>query len=708
MEPTGYRSTGRNLSSVANSHQKTKNHVANYTAYRLLGNVDVASALDEARQREIERHNQNASRYSKLLKHHIDVAVYLSAQGLAFRGHDESRDCSNRGNFLEMMDLLGDYSHELRMFLDAERITYTSHEPQNQLIECIYHEVRGEIHNRINNSKFISILMDDTSDLSNTEQSAISVRLIHNGKIEEHFLGLIDSSGDQSADGLTKILIETLRSYNITVETCKTKLIGQSYDGAPTMSGEFNGVQKQVSDKYPYAYYNHCVAHRISLCASHSANRIPEVAKFFGTLDRLVTFFRSSPKRTRFLGHNLPKPGDTRWLSRDTAVIAIDTFYETIGTALYEVSVNSREKAETQATARGLVSSIQNADFICFLKLYRKIFEHCSPIIVMMQKTTIDAVQVRSMLNDFQRFLASIDFDVIWNETLETDPYFPVTRATTGWRRMEQEGNGSQQSWKHTLSIVAGKICSEFSNQVSWRFQNIDKFKWMDIIHPSKFTENRKLPSKDIKVMIREFMNLYPFALDDVSSIENNLDVLYKNKEISLLLSKHANERDKNMKRQKAKQKRINESYEAEPTADDEVTEEEPRNVEENDEFEAGDYTGLDIECVNEGALCIQDLLTVIQDTGLADALPQAMLLLEIAAVTPLTSVHCERVFSRMKRVVSASRSRMQQARKEHLVMLQVEHGLLRWLSKQPTFYENIVTRFKGKNQRRLERFSRK
>jgi len=115
------------------------------------------------------------------------------------------------------------------------------------------------------------------------------------------------------------------------------------------------------------------------------------------------------------------------------------------------------------------------------------------------------------------------------------------------------------------------------------------------------------------------------------------------------------------------------------------------QEIEENDEFDAGEFTELDTEFVIEGALCIQDLMTVVQETGLADALPQAMLLMEIAAVTPLTSVHCKRVFSRMKRVVSASRSRMLQARKEHLVMLQIENGLLRWLSKQPNFYENIV-----------------
>jgi len=138
------------------------------------------------------------------------------------------------------------------------------------------------------------------------------------------------------------------------------------------------------------------------------------------------------------------------------------------------------------------------------------------------------------------------------------------------------------------------------------------------------------------------------------------------------------------------------------------VIEEESRNVEENDEFDAGELTKLDTKFVTEGTLCIQDLLIVVQETGLADALPKAILLLEIAAVTPLTSIHCKRVFSSMKRVVSASRSRMLQARKEHLVMLQIENGLLRWLSKQPNFYENIVKRFIENNQRRLERFSRK
>ena len=42
--------------------------------------------------------------------------------------------------------------------------------------------------------------------------------------IQEHLLGLTDASDDQSADGLTKIMLKILASYSITPETGKGKL----------------------------------------------------------------------------------------------------------------------------------------------------------------------------------------------------------------------------------------------------------------------------------------------------------------------------------------------------------------------------------------------------------------------------------------------------------------------------------------------------
>ena len=301
VQENGFCSTGANLAHIANRHQASKKHVANYTAYKLLGNIDIACALDEQRQRKVARHNRDASRYSKIMRHHVDISSFLAAQGLAFRGHDESRSSCNRGNFLELLELLACYSDDLRSFLDNDRITYTSHGPQNELIECLSEEVRGEIQRRIDASTFVAVMMDDSSDASNVEQTVVSVRLVYDGEVEEHMLGVVDCSDDQSAENLTSILLSTLEKYKVMPATCKEKVIGQSYDGAAVMSGSLNGVQKKVQEHYPFAFYNHCVAHRMSLCAAQSAMKIPKIAKFFGIVDKLIKFLETAQREQRVL-----------------------------------------------------------------------------------------------------------------------------------------------------------------------------------------------------------------------------------------------------------------------------------------------------------------------------------------------------------------------------------------------------------------------
>eukprot|EP00795_Rhopilema_esculentum_P014844 gene14844-biopygen4545 len=319
----------------------------------------------------------------------------------------------------------------------------------------------------------------------------------------------------------------------------------------------------------------------------------------------------------------MPKPGDTRWLSRDSALTAIDSSYEELGSLFYAMSKDPKEKAETKATASGFCVQVQNVEFVFLLTFYRKLFDLCTPISLMMQKPTMDAVQVTSMLEDFDRALKRFDYQQIWEDTLGKDPEIPVVRVRDGWRGVEEPINGAPASWRETLTDLAKK---------------------------------------------------YEIAL------EHCLSVLYDNMEVAALLRKVVKERDAAIAKKKKKRlqlaaKRNNEDTEVATTSS---TEEERALVEVSDEFSA--QTGLDIEDehVKEGKPTLQDLLDVFRRTGLQEALPQAVTLMELATVTPLTSVHCERVFSRLKRVVSPTRSTMLQERKEMLVLLQVEHKLLR------------------------------
>ena len=79
VQEKGYSLSGSTFWFLANRHQCSRKHIDNHTAYQLLGNVDIAYALDEVRRQEVEIHNKQASRYSRMFKHHIDAAIFLSA-----------------------------------------------------------------------------------------------------------------------------------------------------------------------------------------------------------------------------------------------------------------------------------------------------------------------------------------------------------------------------------------------------------------------------------------------------------------------------------------------------------------------------------------------------------------------------------------------------------------------------------------------------
>ncbi len=59
----------------------------------------------------------------------------------------------------------------------------------------------GEIQRKINESDFIRVMMNDTSDCSN---------FISKGEVEGHLLGLVNASGNQSVDCLHNILLNEL------------------------------------------------------------------------------------------------------------------------------------------------------------------------------------------------------------------------------------------------------------------------------------------------------------------------------------------------------------------------------------------------------------------------------------------------------------------------------------------------------------------
>jgi hypothetical protein len=193
------------------------------------------NAFNLQKKLEKDAHNANVENNRNILKRLIDCIFYLCVQGLPLRGHREGVDSNNRGNYVELLLLLAHYDELLwSHFTCGPRVFQgTSNHIQNDLIHAIASVVRIEIKQQINNSSFVSILLDETTDFAKHYQLSTVLRYCHQGVVYEQFIGFHDVSADRTASALFIHVNSIVAEYE-----CSEKLIGQWNDGAAVMSGE--------------------------------------------------------------------------------------------------------------------------------------------------------------------------------------------------------------------------------------------------------------------------------------------------------------------------------------------------------------------------------------------------------------------------------------------------------------------------------------
>jgi hypothetical protein len=222
--------------------------------------TQIANQLDNKRLRNIDRNR-------KMLTHIINAIVYLTKQGLALRGDKESTESKNKGNFLELIELLGKYEPELADHLKLhKRSSYVSPMSQNEFISVIGHEcIRSSLVNEIIEANLFSIICDEASSGKQEFLSIIVRFLDKNNTIREEFLGfhpVLKCTGQILAEQI----VEKLASLGIDIANCR----GQGYDGAAAMSSDRCGVQAVIKEKAPVAAYVHCASHCLNLVIVHS------------------------------------------------------------------------------------------------------------------------------------------------------------------------------------------------------------------------------------------------------------------------------------------------------------------------------------------------------------------------------------------------------------------------------------------------------
>ncbi len=156
--------------------------------------VDVM--FSQARREEIKRHNEEVTQNREMLQTIINAVLYLGKQEMPFRGH-ESSDSLNKGNYRELLECFAELDSVFERRLHGRlaepegggdsRFTSVSSHTQNDLIRCLDAVVEDQILQELNDCTFVSVQVDETTDVSTKEQLSVIVRLDSGSNIVERF-----------------------------------------------------------------------------------------------------------------------------------------------------------------------------------------------------------------------------------------------------------------------------------------------------------------------------------------------------------------------------------------------------------------------------------------------------------------------------------------------------------------------------------------
>ena len=184
------------------------------------------------------------------MKRLIAIITHLAERNLAFRGHSEKLYEHGIGNFSGQVQLMAQFDpvmrdHVKRVAEKPHSESYFSKIIQNEIICLVGSCVTNTIVQRVKKSKYFSVIMDCTPDVSHDEQLSVVLRIVdckpgEGESIHEHFVGFLVAE-DTTGKGLLNLFLGHLQTLDLDLADCR----GQSYDNGSNMQGVETGGPEQ-------------------------------------------------------------------------------------------------------------------------------------------------------------------------------------------------------------------------------------------------------------------------------------------------------------------------------------------------------------------------------------------------------------------------------------------------------------------------------
>lgn len=357
----------------------------------------------------LSQHHSQKEYWYKVLMRVVSVTQFLASRGLAFRGENQQIGSSKNGNFLGIKELLSEFDpfleEHLKIYGSSGKgnPSYLSANICEEFIDIMGQQVLLAILDEIKGSKYYSISVDSTPDISHIDQLTFTVRYICGSEPVERFLEFIPIFS-HSSENLADTVIEFLHKNNIPLSNCR----GQSYDNASNMSGRYTGLQARIRDHNEFAIYIPCAGHSLNLVGVKAAECGQEIVSFFDFVQRLYSFFSASTHRWDVLtssigkGHTVVKRlSDTRWSAHFDAVAALYGGYDKIQDALDALAVDADQEWSTRIEAEGLSKKMSKLETVILTMVWNDMNKTSK----VLQSKDVDILAAVDLLKSLKSYL---------------------------------------------------------------------------------------------------------------------------------------------------------------------------------------------------------------------------------------------------------------------------------------------------------------
>ena len=538
---------------------------------------------------------------------------FLSRQGIAFRSDGDESD----SNFTQLLHLRSEDNAKLVDWIKLKTDKYTSHDMQNEIVKVMALRVLRKIAGSLQSASFFTVMVDETTDVSNVEQVVVCLRWVSEKlEVVEEFVGLYEVAST-GAETIYATITDVLLQLNLALP----KVRGQCYDGAATMSGAKSGVATRLCAAEPRAVFTHCYGHSLNLACGDAIKRCKLMQDALDTTHEIMKLIKKSPARDAIFKRLKEEMGSdspgirvlcpTRWTVRAEALKSIlDNFNVLL--ELWAESLERVRDTEMKARIQGVAAQMVKFDYFFGVSLGLLILRHTDNLSKTMQKAEMSAAEGQAVTAMTVSTLKSVrnhaSFDLFWQ------------RITTSAEDLHVDKPALPRRRKAPRRLDDGSAPT-FHVSVEDHYRAI-YFKALDIIIEDRFNQPGYKTYGNVQALLLKAAAAQPYE-----------------EELRFVLSFYGSDFDSLLL---------------------------PTNLE---IFSKGFHA--------EGGVVLSDILAFFRSCtpGQLELMSQVGKLVRLLLVMPATNAESEQSFSAVRRIKTYLRSTMSQQRLNHLMLLHVHQN---------------------------------